>query len=82
MWWKNEKRIFRHGNRPHCIQVQKMWKGMVIMQLFEDLVKCKDCMNNINSKCILYPGKDAKEENTGCYVGIDRNNKQKIVGGD
>lgn len=51
------------------------------MQLFEDLVKCKDCMNNINSKCILYPGKDAKEENTGCYVGIDRNNKQKIVGG-
>ena len=51
------------------------------MQLFEDLVKCKDCMNNINSKCILYPGKDVKEENTGCYVGIDRNNKQKIVGG-
>lgn len=51
------------------------------MQLFEDLVKCKDCMNNINSKCILYPGKDVKEENTGCYVGIDRNNKQKILGG-
>ena len=51
------------------------------MQLFEDLVKCKDCMNNINSKCILYPGKDVKEENKGCYVGIDRNNKQKIVGG-
>ena len=52
------------------------------MQLFEDLVKCKDCMNNINSKCILYPGKDVKEENTGCYVGIDRNNKQKIIGGN
>lgn len=51
------------------------------MQLFEDLVKCKDCMNNINSKCILYPGKDVKEKDTGCYVGIDKNNKQKIVGG-
>lgn len=51
------------------------------MQLFEDLIKCKDCMNNINNKCILYPGKDTKEENTGCYVGIDRNNKQKLVGG-
>jgi hypothetical protein len=24
---------------------------------------------------------DVKEENTGCYVGIDRNNKQKILGG-
>ena len=51
------------------------------MKLFEDLVKCKDCMNDINGKCVLYPGKDTKEENTGCYVGIDRNNKQKIVGG-
>ena len=51
------------------------------MQLFEDLIKCKDCMNNINNKCILYPGKDTKEENTSCYVGIDRNNKQKLVGG-
>lgn len=51
------------------------------MQLFEDLIKCKDCMNNIDNKCILYPGKDVKEENTGCYVGIDRNNKQKLVGG-
>ena len=28
------------------------------MQLFEDLIKCKDCMNNLNSKCILYPRKD------------------------
>ena len=81
MWWKNEKRIFRYGNRRTCIQVQKMWKGMDIMQLFEDLIKCKDCMNTINNKCILYPGKDTKEENTGCYVGIDRNNKQKLVGG-
>lgn len=51
------------------------------MQLFEDLVKCKDCMNNINSRCILYPGKDVNEEDIGCYVGIDRNNKQKLVGG-
>ena len=81
MWWKNEKRIFRYGNRQTCIQVQKMWKGMGIMQLFEDLIKCKDCMNNINNKCMLYPGKDVKEENTGCYVGIDRNNKQRLVGG-
>lgn len=54
---------------------------MAIMKLFEDLVKCKDCLNNINSKCILYPGKDVKEENLGCYVGIDKNNKQKIAGG-
>lgn len=54
------------------------------MQLFEDLIKCKDCMNNINNKCFLFPGKDVKdvkEEDTGCYVGIDRNNKQKLVGG-
>lgn len=42
------------------------------MQIFEDLVKCKDCANNINNKCILYPGKDVKEENAGCYVGIDK----------
>lgn len=43
------------------------------MQLFEDLIKCKDCMNNINNKCTLYPGKDVKEKDTGCYVGIDKN---------
>ena len=24
------------------------------MQLFEDLIKCKDCMNNINNKCTWY----------------------------
>ena len=51
------------------------------MQLFEDLVKCKDCMNNIKNKCILFKGKDVKEESTGCYVGIDINNKQKLVRG-
>ena len=51
------------------------------MQLFEDLIKCKDCMNNLNSECILYPRKDVNVEDTGCYVGIDRNNKQKLVGG-
>ena len=51
------------------------------MELFEDLIKCKDCMNNINNKCFLFPGKDVKEEDTGCHVGIDRNNKQKLVGG-
>ena len=39
------------------------------MQLFEDLIKCKDCMNNINNKCILYLEKNTKEENIGCYVG-------------
>ena len=50
------------------------------MQLFEDLIKCKDCMNNINNKCFLFPGKDVKED-TGCYVGIDKNNKQKLVRG-
>lgn len=49
------------------------------MQIFEDLVKCKDCMNNINNKCILYPGKNVNEEDTGCYVGIDKVNKQKVV---
>ena len=32
------------------------------MQLFEDLVKCKDCMNDINGKCVLYPGKDTKKK--------------------
>lgn len=49
------------------------------MQLFEDLIKCKDCMNNMNNKCFLFPRKDVNEEDTGCYVGIDRNNKQKLV---
>lgn len=52
------------------------------MKLFEDLIKCKDCMNNINNKCILFPGKNVKEENTGCYVGIDKYKKQKIIKGD
>ena len=61
--------------------MRKVWREVDLMQLFEDLIKCKDCMNNINSKCILYPGKDVKEKNTGCYVGIDINNKQKLVGG-
>lgn len=51
------------------------------MQLFENLVKCKDCMNNMNNKCILYGGIDVEKEGEGCYVGIDKNNKQKIVGG-
>ena len=32
------------------------------MQLFEDLIKCKDCMNNINNKCILYLGKIQKKK--------------------
>ena len=49
------------------------------MQIFEDLIKCKDCMNNINNKCILYEGKDVKEENAGCYCGIDKNNKQRLI---
>lgn len=49
------------------------------MQIFEDLVKCKDCMNNINDKCILYNGKDTKEENTGCYCGIDMKNRQNLI---
>ena len=49
------------------------------MQIFEDIVYCKNCMNNINNKCILYPGKNVDEENTGCYVGIDKKNKQKVV---
>lgn len=51
------------------------------MQLFENLVECKNCMNNVNNKCILYAGKDVNEEGTGCYVGIDRYNKQNIAGG-
>lgn len=51
------------------------------MRIFEDLVKCKDCINNINNKCILYHGKDVNEKDTGCYVGIDKHNRQKIVGG-
>lgn len=51
------------------------------MQLFEDLIKCKNCMNNINNKCILYGGIDTKKEGEGCYVGIDKDNKQKLVGG-
>lgn len=51
------------------------------MQLFEDLIKCKDCMNNMNNRCILYSGIDVNKEGEGCYVGIDRNNKQKLVGG-
>lgn len=45
----------------------------------EDLVKCKDCTNNINNKCILYNGKNVNEKDTGCYVGIDKNNKQKLI---
>ena len=32
------------------------------MQLFEDLIKCKDCMNNMNNGCILFTGKDVNEE--------------------
>ena len=38
-------------------------------------------MNNINNKCILYGGIDTKKEGEGCYVGIDKDNKQKLVGG-
>ena len=34
-----------------------------------------------NGKCVLYPGIDVNKEGEGCYVGIDRNNKQKLVGG-
>ena len=41
------------------------------MKIFEDLVKCKDCVNNINNKCILYSGKNVNEEDAGCYVGMD-----------
>ena len=48
------------------------------MQLFEDLIKCKDYMNNIDNKCILYPGKNINEKDAGCYVGVDRNNKQNL----
>ena len=30
------------------------------MRIFEDIVYCKNCMNNINNKCILYPGKNVE----------------------
>ena len=59
--------------------MQKVRKEVVLIKLFEDLVKCKDCMNNIDNKCILYPGKNVNEKDTGCYVGIDRNNKQNLI---
>ena len=49
------------------------------MQLFEDLIKCKDCMNNMNNGCVLFPGKNVNEKDEGCYVGIDRNNKQNLI---
>lgn len=49
------------------------------MQIFEDLVECKNCAMNVSGKCILYPGKDTKEPETGCYVGIDTKNKQKLI---
>lgn len=49
------------------------------MQLFEDLIKCKDCMHNMNNGCVLYPGKNVNEKDTGCYVGIDKNNKQNLI---
>ena len=49
------------------------------MELFEDLIKCKDCINNMNNGCVLFPGKNVNEKDTGCYVGIDRNNKQNLI---
>lgn len=49
------------------------------MQIFENLVECKNCKMNIKNKCILYPGKDINIKKTGCYCGIDKFNKQKLL---
>ena len=65
-------------NLPVSFQINNIVKHS--KQLI-DLVKCKDCMNNMNNGCVLFPGKNVNEKDTGCYVGIDRNNKQKILGG-
>lgn len=51
------------------------------MKIFEDLIKCADCMHNSNKKCVLYPGKNVNEKDAGCYVGIDKKNKQKLCEG-
>jgi len=50
------------------------------MQIFEDLIKCQNCYNNVNNKCCLFSGKNVNEEDAGCYVGIDKINQQKVVG--
>lgn len=49
------------------------------MQIFKEPVECKDCMNNIDNKCIIFKGKDVNEGITDCYVGIDKNNKQEVI---
>ena len=49
------------------------------MQIFENLIKCCDCGMNTNNKCMLYPGKDVNEKDSGCYCGIDMKNKQKLA---
>lgn len=51
------------------------------MQIFENFVKCKNYYNNINNKCYLFTGKNVDEEDAGCYIGIDKVNQQKLVGG-
>lgn len=51
------------------------------MQLFEDLIECKNCAWNVDNKCTLYPGKNVGEEGAGCYVGLDKYKKQKLIGG-
>lgn len=45
------------------------------MQIFEELIKCKNCMHNINNVCIMYKGKNVLEDDAGCYCGIDKNKK-------
>ena len=42
------------------------------MQLFEDLIKCKDCMNNINNKCILFLGKNVTYKKYKLEVANDK----------
>lgn len=43
------------------------------MKIFEEFVKCENCVNNINGVCFLYKGKDTKEKDAGCYCGINKN---------
>ena len=62
---EDKKMKFKIGGREHG-------------QSIHNVLKLYNYIQSLSDDTVV---KIVKAENTGCYVGIDRNNKQKILGG-
>ena len=50
------------------------------MKIFKYYIKCKECLNNVNNKCMLFNGKDVNEKDAGCYNGLPVSPAKHYIG--